>query len=584
MKLETLLFNTVKYLKESLKRFPVTILTSTALVIMLIITGEQSSTLNSETLSILERINMVIGLGIPLSLCIKLVFERKNGKNQYKLLGHILGAGFLILYYFYFLSEINMVSRTRYIAISLFLYIAFMYIPWLGNKKDYEYYVVKVLGSFFITAIYSFVLYIGFTAIIFSIDKLFLINIEGRLYYYMFLVIVGIFAPSYFLAKLPNNNENFSNNKLPKAFKILLLYIIIPLIVIYTAILYAYFIKIIVTRNWPINLISHLVLWYSIVTVGVIFFITPIIKEDKVAEYFVKWFPNIIIPIILMMFSSMYIRINAYGITENRYFVLVLGLWVFAMMIYFGFRKRFRNIIVPISMSILVLISVIGPLSSYSISKYSQNKRLERILIRNNMIEDNKIIKSNSSISSEDKAEISSILDYFKNNHDVNNIKYLSSDFKINDMERVFGFSYTYDVQGEDMNSYFYYDNDKIGNVLEVRGFDYFANINNYVDEVKISTDIVLKFDFDKFTFKIIDKENDIYERNFYDFVEIINSKYEGKNGSKDIVDPKDLIFSDENKKVKVLFIINHISGLKDGSQRGTQIQDVEFNVLIKIK
>lgn len=135
MKLETLLFNTVKYLKESLKRFPVTILTSTALVIMLIITGEQSSTLNSETLSILERINMVIGLGIPLSLCIKLVFERKNGKNQYKLLGHILGAGFLILYYFYFLSEINMVSRTRYIAISLFLYLAFMYIPWLGNKR-----------------------------------------------------------------------------------------------------------------------------------------------------------------------------------------------------------------------------------------------------------------------------------------------------------------------------------------------------------------------------------------------------------------------------------------------------------------
>lgn len=457
MKVKALLLNTIECLKMSLKRFPATILTSTVLVIMLIITRAQSSNLSTKVLKILQRINMIIALGIPLSLCIKLIFEKKKVKRPVQLLAYILSIGFLVFYYFYFLPEINMVSSTRYIAVNLFLYLAFMYIPWLGNKEGYEFYVVNVLGSFFVTVIYSFVLYIGFTAIIFSIDNLFSANIDGLIYYYMFLIIVGIFAPSYFLAKIPYSYEDYSNSKLPKAFRILILYIIIPLIVIYTAILYAYFIKIIVTRNWPINLISHLVLWYSVVSVGVIFFIAPIVNKNKIAKYFIKWFPKIIIPMILMMFSSMYIRINEYGITENRYYVLVLGLWVFIMMLYFSIRKDRNNIVIPILLSILVLNSTIGPLSSYSLSKYSQNKRLEKILIRNHMVEDNKLVKASSNISLEDKIEISNILNYFNRSHDLGKVKYLSQDFDIKDMEEVFGFSFAYGEK-ESLDNHFYYD------------------------------------------------------------------------------------------------------------------------------
>ena len=106
-----------------------------------------------------------------------------------------------------------------------------------------------------------------------------------------------------------------------------------------------------------------------------------------------------------MMFISIGIRIRSYGITENRYFVLVLGLWVLGIMLYFALIKKSNNIIIPITLSIIALNSVFGPLSSFAVSKRSQNKRFQSILLRNNMLEDNKIIKATEAMPTDEKME-----------------------------------------------------------------------------------------------------------------------------------------------------------------------------------
>ena len=76
--------------------------------------------------------------------------------------------------------------------------------------------------------------------------------------------------------------------------------------------------------------------------------------------------------------------------------------------IYFSIKKPLKNLIIPISCPLVVLNSVIGPLSSYSISKYSQNKRLEDILNSNSMISGNNIVRK-ADISDEDKTQRSAI-------------------------------------------------------------------------------------------------------------------------------------------------------------------------------
>lgn len=51
------------------------------------------------------------------------------------------------------------------------------------------------------------------------------------------------------------------------------------------------------------------------------------------------------------------------------------------MMLYFSIRKDRNNTVILILLSILVLNSTIEPLNSYSLSKYSQNKKLEKYFL-----------------------------------------------------------------------------------------------------------------------------------------------------------------------------------------------------------
>ena len=357
----------------SLRRFPLTIILSASIACILIIISETNPT--DDTLA---KIVMMLSLGIPLSLCIKQFFERNKNKNSFKLLtGYTLGAVVLVLYYFFLLNDLSMVEITRYIAVSLALFLAFIYTPYFPGKQRFEAYVITLFAGFFTTILYSAVLYSGLSAILFAVDKLLGVTIQAEVYYYTFIFVVFLFAVSYFLAGIPLRSDELSEKLYPKLLKILLLYIVIPLISAYTLILYIYFAKIIITWQWPVNIVTNLVLWYAVITIIVAFFITPIIAENKWAASFLKFFPKIILPILIMMFISISIRINAYGVTERRYFVTVLALWVFAVMLYLSLTKKLRNIVIPVSLSFITLISVFGPLSSYSVSIRSQNKRFQ---------------------------------------------------------------------------------------------------------------------------------------------------------------------------------------------------------------
>lgn len=570
-------------IKNSFKRFPITIGISTTLVIMLIILLEKRLQLTPSSRTVLQRVNMIIALGIPLSLCIKLVYEKREGLNRvHKTIGYILGTGILILYYFFLLKDFSTTSIIRYIGVSLFLYLAFSYIPWIDRKEDFEFYIIRVFSSFFLTIIYSAVLYFGISAILFAIDQLFDVNIPGKFFYYSFLVVAGIFAPSLFLARIPEGNHRFDKYEYPRSLKILLLYIVIPLITIYSVILYAYFAKIIITRNWPRGLVSHLVLWYSFISVAVIFFITPILKENRWANRFKFWFPKLIIPILIMMFISIGTRIRTYGITENRYFVLVLGLWVFGIMLYFALRKKSKNIIIPITLSIISLNAVFGPLSSFAMSSRSQNDRLQSILRRNKMLVNNKIVKAPDNMFTDDKMEISMILKYFDTYHSLDDVKYLEKNFKVSDMESVFGFPY----MEKDINESNYFNLFIEDRAIEITGYDYLLEGYKIVDGVKLKDNLVVSYNMTNNKFNIKDDEL-VYEADLKDIGLGIIEKHGGNIANienQNLLNMDQMIFIDENDKVKVKFMINSISGEKGNRPDEYIFENIDYYVLVKIK
>lgn len=581
MKIINVMKETYVEIYKSIKRFPITIALSTAVIIVMIMISETQGNggYDSPTIKTLTRLAMMFGLGIPISLCIKLIFERYRQLSVFlKLLIYALASGALVVYYFFLIKDLEMVSIVRYVALSFAFYLGFLFSPYINKKENFELYIIKIITRFFITVIYAVVLFLGLAAIIFTLDKLLGIYVEGKMYYYTWLFIAGIFSPIFFLAGVPSIDESLEDYKYPNFFKILLLYIVMPLLTIYMVILYIYFAKIIITRIWPIGLVSHLVLWYSVLCAAIIFLIAPI-KNNAWVDKFIFFLPKLILPILVMMFISMGIRINAYGITENRYFVMILGIWVFCMMLYISFRKVHRNVILPISLAIIAIISVFGPLSSFSVSKFSQNSRMSGILTRNEMLIENKVIKPKADVPEKDKKEISAILNYFERNHSLNDVLYLEKGFELKDMDKTFGFTYKNPDQPRVDESYFTYSTNQPPEALEISGYDYFFDMKSNKNTLAHG-DLKVEFIPQKGEINITNVKNTLYSLKISELVNELKPKYPAGQG----VDQKDMVFDRENEFIKLKFVFFNIYGNSNLGEEKIRIDGADFYVLVELK
>ncbi len=480
-------------IRSSIKRFPITVIISSILALSLIYLNEGN--LKGSDQELLGKMSLILGLAFMLSFLIGLGLERLEVKDKLKkLLAYGLGALALLVYYMVYFDSLNNTFAIRYFASQLSLFIMIFFIQRIKRDENYEYYVMDIMSEISLTIVYSIVLYFGMAFILFTIDALFNANISFNVYINIFILVVFVFAVALFLSRFPEKDRTYRTTEYTRALRVLLTYIVIPLISIYTAILYIYFGKIIITRVWPSGLVSHLVVWYSTVSVGVLFLISPLLETDRIARAFKKIFPKALLPILLMMFISIGIRISQYGLTENRYYLVLLGIWLLGMMIYFGFAPRRKNIIISISLSLLILISVYGPLSSFSLARASQNNRLEGLLEKNQMLVAGEIVK-NPDISQEDRREINNIISYFSTNHRIDQIKVLPDDFNLDRMEDHFGFKYqAYNPYGPSYNDYFYYGVDKINMPINIEDYKYYLEIGSWDNRTIEIEDLKIKY------------------------------------------------------------------------------------------
>ena len=105
---------------ESSKRFPVTILLSTAIAFILGVEQHMLSTLTEENRNLLQHLCMILGLAIPVSLSIKAFFERRPSlTNRKKCTIYGLAIGGLWLYYAFLPADLPITAWIRYTAVTI---------------------------------------------------------------------------------------------------------------------------------------------------------------------------------------------------------------------------------------------------------------------------------------------------------------------------------------------------------------------------------------------------------------------------------------------------------------------------------
>lgn len=575
-------FNSIK---NTFKRFPLTLISTTLATIFLILStfDEYDEAFNNKMISY----GLVFVFGIFLFAFVKLFneglrnyYDLKNLKNNnlIKILSYLITMPILYGIYELIYDESSVFAYYEknfiYFTLIAALIVGSAFVGKLNYHKDYVAYVAKILKAFIIANIYSFIVFIGVSGIIFALESLFKFNFADLVYLRVAIFSFILFNVVTFFADFPKVSDSFLDYKYPKAFKILLVYIITPIVIIYTGILLAYFIKILLLWQIPNNLIVNLVIWFASFAVIYLFFISRIDSIDFINKFKII-FPFTLFPLLAMMFFAIYLRIREYGITENRYLVVAGGVWILLSLIYYIFYRDNSNITVPIFLSVIILISGIGPASVTSLSVRSQNSRFEKLLKENKMLAGEEI-KPNLNIDSDAKNQIIDIVSYMVRTDRVEELSYMPKDFKLREdsFKKLFGFSNI--IEDKDYLGYSYSDNPRSENDL---GFN--IDIDGYKNLIFVyslddyMTSGSYKFERNKKNIKIYKKSHDGYKLQMTIDLAKLRDKLKLLKNTKDSISMEDLAI--EEKDYKVVFT-NIYFGDNDNIENGY----IEFYFMTK--
>ena len=406
------------HFKSGFERFPITII----LAFLHFITGIYIAEVRSFQSDEFIEVNLLLFGSIFITAMFEMLYEKYfYKKNRWLVRGiySVITFAVSIIVFVEYLrtSDYYNIYYFTLIPISIVL---FLLIPILKKKENKEKYLQSVFSNFVITGIFVAVLWIGIEIILTTVNYLFFNSGDSlffRLTTYSFWFITEVFGVSLFLSLLKKPDDNLENYEFPFIFNLLIKFVIIPLIIIYTGVLYIYMAKVLISMHLPKGLISHLVLWYTAFSVAVMILITPFTQKDKFFENFKKYFPYFSIPLIFASLFAVFQRTYQYGITENRYYVLISIFWLFFCMILYIRKMNITGIF--ISLIACLVISVYTPLSAKNVSNFSQSQRLKRMLVKYGALKDGKISKITQKLTNNEGSQIYTTIQYISDNSTI---------------------------------------------------------------------------------------------------------------------------------------------------------------------
>ncbi len=373
------------------------------------------------------RLLVATSLGIPLFIALQLYGERRRHGATTRALVALTGVAALTLVYMSWPGWSEPVRVARYFQMSVAFHLSVSFLPFLcfREQNGFWQYNRLLLERFVTGALYTVVLYGGFAIALAAIGQLFAANIPGEAYGRLWVVAAFLFNTWFFLAGIPNDLSALEDrHDYPPGLKRFTQYVLIPLVVTYLVILMAYLAKVLVTWDWPSGWIGWLVSSVAAVGILALLLVYPVAEEHAnrwVATY-TRWFYITLLPAIVMLWLAIWQRIEQYGVTERRYFLLVLSFWLAGIAIHYA-RTRSRNITpIPASLCLVAFLTLAGPWGPYSISERSQTNRLEALLTANQRFANDRAIPSDRAVTFDQAREINAGFRYVLETHGTGGI------------------------------------------------------------------------------------------------------------------------------------------------------------------
>ena len=396
-------------LMETVKRFPLSVFCSICLFIIGI--GLIHDFIDDKD-EWLGRLCCILGCCYFWFGISKLMAEAQGWSLQkYLTVSFVVAGGIAALFSFATLWGIHLLFVLP--ALLLCLMIA----PYLTGGDDLSFWFFNRTVWFGVIVSYAALIMFagGLSIALAAIHTLFDVKIEEEVYADIWTFAALVLGPLYALSWVPEVFEYTEEDCTdPPGLRFIANWISPPMVFIYLLILYAYFIKITVSGDIPNGHLAYMISGFAGAGVVTYLIAWPLreVGSAQLKLFYKIFFPALLIPV-GYHFYAIWERVGAYGITEQRYMLLVSAVWFLMIAVSNSFFKGKMPLkAIPMTLAILMVFASFGPWGGVSVSGYSQFSRMEGLLLKNNILVNGEIVKAEEDLSFEDRQNISSIIDY----------------------------------------------------------------------------------------------------------------------------------------------------------------------------
>jgi hypothetical protein len=368
------------------------------------------------------RVMVTTQLALPLFFALAVAAESNRWGRSLRAALNVVGVVALVAYHSTLPDHIDPGVVTRFLQLNVGLHLLAAFLPFArgGSHNGFWQYNRALFLRFLTALLYSAVVYLGLALALLALDRLLGLPIPEHSYLWLLIVTLFVFNTWVFVGGVPRDIAGLESvTDYPRALKVFAQYILIPLVAIYLAILTIYLFKVIATAVWPSGWIGWMVSSVAVVGILALLLVWPVANrtENRWVATYTRWFFIFMMPAIVMLLLAVYKRIEQYGVTENRYFLAVLSLWLAAVAVYFIVSQKRRIKVIPLTLCAVAFAASFGPWGAYTVSRNSQTARLERLMEANGILVDGAIAKTTAEVPLEDRREISAISLYLVRYH-----------------------------------------------------------------------------------------------------------------------------------------------------------------------
>ena len=245
------------------------------------------------------------------------------------------------------------------------------------NNRPFAAHALHVVTQMFFGLLITGILNLAVMAIVASFFYIFGIEEPKHLHEHIIEFIWFVLAPQICCTLIRQNEDEVAEPF--KVLRLILNFILSPAIIIYTVILYTYFIKIVFQWDLPKGGVAWMVMGF--ITVALVGRVAQSILSQRYYDWFYNRFTLIAIPPLIMYWIGSIYRVRLYSFTESRFYLMVAGvlMTLFVLMLWKE-RTRKYQLMALIFGTAIILFTYIPGISAKSIGLSCQKQRLTRLI------------------------------------------------------------------------------------------------------------------------------------------------------------------------------------------------------------